>query len=107
MIASDPPPCRMATNAEGRSLAAPQARPECMPTAAYRSACVAPMMAAAAPPADRPRDVDALRIDRIVPHDLAGDAGDQRRFARRPAAGRPCETSSSTSPGWLRLGCSG
>ena len=41
-------------------------------------------MAAAAPPADRPRDVDALRIDRMVPHDLAGDAGDQRGFA--PAA---------------------
>ena len=30
------------------------------------------------------RDVDALRIDRMVPHDLAGDAGDQRGFA--PAA---------------------
>ena len=30
------------------------------------------------------RDVDALRIDRMVPHDLAGDTGDQRRFA--PAA---------------------
>ena len=27
------------------------------------------------------RDVDALRIDRMIPHDLAGDAGDQRRFA--------------------------
>ena len=55
-----------------------------MPTAAYRSAYVAPMMAAAAPPADRPADVDALRIDRMVPHDLAGDAGDQRRFAAAP-----------------------
>jgi hypothetical protein len=47
----DPPPCRMATNAEGRSLAAPQARPEWIPTAAYRSGWVAAMMAAAAPPA--------------------------------------------------------
>ena len=28
---------RMATNADGRSLAAPQARPECTPIAAYRS----------------------------------------------------------------------
>ena len=31
------------------------------------------------------RDVDALRIDRMVPHDLAGDAGDQRGFAPAPA----------------------
>ena len=29
-------------------------------------------------------DVDALRIDRMVPHDLAGDAGDQRGFAAAP-----------------------
>jgi hypothetical protein len=29
-------------------------------------------------------DIDALRIDRIVPHDLAGDAGDQRRFTAAP-----------------------
>ena len=28
------PPCRMAAKAEGMSLAAPQARPECTPTAA-------------------------------------------------------------------------
>jgi hypothetical protein len=49
-----PTPCRIAANAEGRSLAAPQARPEWIPTAAYRSAYVAPMMAAAAPPADKP-----------------------------------------------------
>ena len=31
------PPRRMAAKAEGRSRAAPQARPECTPTAAYRS----------------------------------------------------------------------
>src|SRR6202051_435229 len=49
-----PFPCRIAANAEGRSLAAPQARPECMPTAAYRSTYVAPMMGTAAPPAARP-----------------------------------------------------
>src|ERR1700733_11528534 len=48
------PPCRIATIAEGRSVAAPQARPECMPTDAYRSGYFAPMTAAAAPPADRP-----------------------------------------------------
>ena len=47
-------PCRIAVSAEGRSLAAPQARPEWTPAAAYRSGYVAPMMAAAAPPADRP-----------------------------------------------------
>ena len=29
-------------------------------------------------------DVDALRIDRMVPHDLAGDARDQRGFAAAP-----------------------
>jgi hypothetical protein len=34
--ASAPPPRRIAMNAEARSLAAPQARPEWMPTAAYR-----------------------------------------------------------------------
>src|SRR3954453_22690484 len=47
-------PCRIAANADGRSLAAPPARREGMPTAAYRWGYVAPMMAAAAPPADRP-----------------------------------------------------
>ena len=29
-------------------------------------------------------DIDVLRIDRMVPHDLAGDARDQRRFAAAP-----------------------
>ena len=29
-------------------------------------------------------DVDALRIDRIVPHDLTGDAGDYRGFTTTP-----------------------
>ena len=52
-----------------------------MPTAAYRSAYVVPMMAAAASACGQACDVDALRIDRMVPHDLAGDARDQRRLA--------------------------
>ena len=53
------------------------------PTAAYRSAWVAAMMAAAARlPTGLRRD--PLRIDRIVPHDLASDAGDQRRLAAVP-----------------------
>ena len=39
------------------------------------------MIAAAAPPADRPGDVDAARVDGVLAHDLAGDAGDQRRLA--------------------------
>ena len=34
---SPPAPCRMAAKAEGMSRAAPQARPECTPAAAYRS----------------------------------------------------------------------
>ena len=75
-----------------------------MPTAAYRSGYAAPIMAAAA--SRQARDVDMLWIDRIVPHDLAGDAGDQRGFARR-GAGPRCETSSSISPGWAPLGCLG
>jgi hypothetical protein len=53
-LVSDPLPCRIAINAEGRSLAAPQARPECMPIAAYKSLYVAPMIAAAAAPAESP-----------------------------------------------------
>ena len=61
-------------------MAAPQARPECTPTAAYRSLYVAPMIAAAAAPADSPANIDALWINRIVAHDLAGDARDKRRF---------------------------
>src|SRR5258707_508169 len=45
-LSSDPPPSRIATNAEGRSMAAPQARPECTPVAAYRSLDGCPMIAA-------------------------------------------------------------
>ena len=41
------------------------------------------------------RDVGALRIDRMIPHDLPGDAGDQRRFATTPllvAGAKPVPT---------------
>ena len=52
------------------------------------------------------RDVDALRIDRMVPHDLAGDAGDQRGFA--PAAALVAVRNQFQHFAWLApLGCSG
>ena len=40
-------------------------------------------------PAGRePGDIDPLRVDGILAHDLAGDARDQRRARRGRAAGR-------------------
>jgi len=78
-----------------------------MPTAAYRSGYVAPMMAAAAPAGRQARDVYALRIDRMVPHDLAGDAGDQRGFAPAAALGRPCRNQFQHFAWLAPLGCSG
>ena len=79
-----PPPCRMAANAEGRSLrgAARQARMD--PDGRVQIGVRRPHDGRGGPAGRQARDVDALRIDRIVPHDLPGDAGDQRRFAPVP-----------------------
>ena len=48
------PPVRMAAKADATSCAAPYAMPECTPTAAYSSGCVAAMTADMAPPAESP-----------------------------------------------------
>ena len=47
-------------------------------------------------------DKDALGIDRIVLHDLAGDARDQRGLAFVALLVGRCETSSSISTDWRR-----
>ena len=61
-------------NAEARSLAAPQAR-----VGVRRS-----HDGSSGPACGQACDVGALRIDRMVPHDLAGDTRDQRRLAAAP-----------------------
>ena len=48
------PPPPIAAKADGMSLAAPHANPEWTPTAANMSGYVAALIAAAAPPAERP-----------------------------------------------------
>src|ERR1700738_997178 len=80
-LSSDPPPCRMATNAEGRSMAAPQARPECTPIAAYRSLYVAPRLATQALGGDRPRQPRESR--RVSPAARALRSDVVRRTASR------------------------
>ena len=70
----------MAANAEGMSRAAPQARPECTPIAAIEVGVGVAHDRGRRAARREPGDIDPPRIDRVVAHDLARDARDQRRL---------------------------
>jgi hypothetical protein len=91
----------IAASAWGRFVAAPGGRPECTPTAAKISRIRGGNdRRHGTPPADRPADEDALRIDAMRVHDCLRHGGDQARLASTAALMAVLETSSNSGMGW-------
>src|SRR5713101_5916171 len=83
-LSSDPPPCRMATNAEGRSNGGPTGEARMYTDCRVQIVVRCSHDSSSGRSGRQSTNVDALWINRIVAHDLAGDARDKRRFT--PAA---------------------
>src|SRR6266436_2339098 len=83
-LSSDPPPCRMATNAEGRSNGGPTGEARMYADCRVQIVVRCSHDSSSGCSGRQSTNVDALWINRIVAHNLASDARDKRRFTSAP-----------------------